>query len=83
MRTNPSTPTTLLVAGELPAGLAVALVLLTYMLITPFLHHAAGTIFDAPKQRSFNGQGRFDRDAANLVCQVWSHEPVQETFALG
>jgi di/tricarboxylate transporter len=36
------------VAAQLPGGLAVALVLLTSMLITPFLHHAAAVLVMGP-----------------------------------
>jgi di/tricarboxylate transporter len=36
------------VAAHLPGGLAVALVLLTSMLVTPFLHHAAAVLTMGP-----------------------------------
>lgn len=36
------------VAAHLPGGLAVALVLLTSMLVTPFLHHAAAVLVMGP-----------------------------------
>jgi di/tricarboxylate transporter len=37
-----------LIARHLPGGLAVALVLLTSMLVTPFLHHAAAVLVMGP-----------------------------------
>jgi di/tricarboxylate transporter len=37
-----------IVAGQLPGGLVVALVLLTSMLVTPFLHHAAAVLVMGP-----------------------------------
>jgi di/tricarboxylate transporter len=37
-----------MIAGQLPGGFAVAVVLVTSMLITPFLHHAAAVLVMGP-----------------------------------
>lgn len=60
-----------MIAVHLPLGLAVALVLVTSMLITPFLHHAAAVIVMGPIAAVL---------AANLGC---SPDPFLMAVALG
>lgn len=52
-----------IVAAHLPGGLAVALVLLTSMLVTPFLHHAAAVIVMGPIAAVLAGNLGFKPDA--------------------
>lgn len=51
------------IAAHLPGGLAVALVLLTSMLVTPFLHHAAAVLVMGPVAAALAGNLGFMPDA--------------------
>jgi len=51
------------VAGHLPGGLAVGFILLTSMLVTPFLHHAAAVLVMGPVATSVAGNLGYGPDA--------------------
>ena len=52
-----------LIAAHLPGGLAVGLILLTSMLVTPFLHHAAAVLVMGPVAASVAGSLGYQPDA--------------------
>ena len=58
------------VAAHLPGSLAVGLVLLTTMLVTPFLHHAAAVLVMGPVAASVAGNLGFGPDAFLMAVAV-------------